>query len=533
MKKPFLSTIKYKYIILGVIFIYSIFLKFYFLWEQSFWIDEGFSSYISQQFFESNIDFTKPEYLLHNFSQIISFNIFWISDFSARFFSVIFSIINTIFIYLISIKLFKNKKQAIVSTLIFSFLTWEIIWARQARFYSLLQLIFTINLYLNISIVKQYLDNTKNNKKIKKNNISFLKNNYLNFFIIISYIWILFHPFLYSNLVIFWVSIFYVILNKISLSTEGFSPLKYFKQKSVKQKAKALFWYIWKKYFTLIILLIILIIEIIKYINNLWNIWIWISKTLPEEFINNYINNYNNHLFLELGILYFLFIVSLFIFAIKRKFVELIFLWFSFFFIFYIISQKWFLFHTRYILILYPLIIVWASYSIFYFYNLVKNNILKYIYLIIVFILILITAKFTFLPEKEYNIDYTSPQPNFKEAYNIIPNKSKIISWFPMMCEWYFWNKWECIYHLPVDYVWSPKSIKNTLDRWKDNYTKLPYLLNLNQLKKWKKYYFVLDDLSLKRTINKKLIKNIFNNWKIIFDNWKKYNNIKVIKYTK
>jgi hypothetical protein len=507
-----------KYIFLAIIFLYSIFIKFYYLWFQSFWIDEGFSSYVSLELFEKWIFFIKWEYLLHNLSQILSFNIFWVSDFSARFFSVIFSLINSIFIYLISIKLFKNKKQAILSTLIFSFLTWEIIWSRQARFYSLLQLIFSINLYLNISIVKQYL---KNNKKIIIKR-SFLENNYLNIFIILAYIWILFHPFLYSNIVIFVVSIFYFLFVKITLLRKKMWPLAF-------KKNNILIKYI----STIIILLIISLIEIIKYYSSLWNIWISSSSRLPEHFIKSYINNYNFHLFWELWILYFFFIISLFILAIKRKILELIFLWFSFFFIFYIISQKWFLFHTRYVLILYPLIIIWASYSIYYFFNLFKNKYLKYIYFIIIFIFILFTAKFTFLPQKEYSIDHTSPQPNFKEAYNIVPDNSKIISWFPMMCEWYYWKKWKCLYHLPVDYVWSQKSIKATLARWKDNYTKIPYLLDLNQLKNWKKYYFIMDALSLHRIINKDILKNILKNWKIIFDNWKLYNNIKVIQYTK
>jgi len=57
---------------------------------------------------------------------------------------------------LISINLFKDKKQAIFATLIFSFLTWEIIWARQARFYTLLQLLFSINIYFLIKIVKDF-----------------------------------------------------------------------------------------------------------------------------------------------------------------------------------------------------------------------------------------------------------------------------------------------------------------------------------------------------------------------------------------
>ncbi len=477
-----------KYIFFIVIW-YAIFLRFYDLWTQSFWIDEGFSSY-------STTSWTNLQYYIHNLSQLISFKLFTISDWSARFPSVIFSVLNIFLIYLISYNLFKDKKQAIFVTLIFSFLTWEIIWARQARFYTLLQLIFSLNLYFIIKTVQ---------------NFSF---KYLNLAIIFLYIWILFHPFLWSSLIIFILGIFYLLyLNREKLSFKKNLSKKYF--------------------LTFFIIFIILAIEFFKYFFSKQWISVPNSTEIPQKFIENYIKNYSNHLNVWLWIMPTFAIFWMFILIYKRKILETIVLSFSYLFIFYVISQKWFLYHTRYIFILYPIIIILSAYSIFYFYDLIKNKYLKNSFFIIILISILFTAKFTFLPQTYYTIDYTSPQPDFKQAYKKIPKWQEIISGFPMMCEWYYAKKWKCLYHLPVDYVWSKQAQKRTLERWKDNYTWIKYLLNLEQLEKWKKYYFVLDNLSIQRAISQNIIKEIFKSGKIIFDNWKTYNNIKVVEYIK
>ncbi len=492
---PLIQNKRVIYGLLWILFLYSLFLKVYFLWYQSFWIDEGFSSHISYNFFQDGIDFKKQQYLIHNISQVISFNISWVSDFSARISSVLFSCINALFIYLISLHLFKDKKQALFASIIFSFLTWEIIWARQARFYALLQLIFSINIYLIIKIINDF--------KIK----------YFNIALISLYIWVLFHPFLWSNVVLFILWIIYLLI----LQKKNLRKRVLFNKKSIS---------------IYLIIIFIIWIEATKYfLQEKWVSIPWASTKLPQDSIESYIQKYSYHLSSQLGILHMFSFIWMFIIAYKRKILESIILSFWYIFIFYIISQKGFLFHTRYVLILYPLIIILSSYSIFYFHSLIKRNIFKHTYTIIIWLLILFTAKFTFFPQKEYAIDYTSPQPSFKQAYNIIPNEAQVISWFPMMCEWYFWQKWECIYHLPVDYVWSPESIQNTLNRWKDNYTSLLYLLSLNQLEKSKKYYFVFDALSLSRTINKDILKEVLQNWEIIFNQWKTYNNIKVIKY--
>ncbi len=469
--------------------LYWVYIRFYWLWIQSFWIDEWFSSYSSLQLSMNNLSFLKDQYLLHSIFQNISFNVFDITDFSARFPSVLFSIINTFLIYIISISLFKDKRQAVLATILFSFLTWEIIWSRQARFYSLLQLLFSLNIFVTIKVAKSF--------SIK----------YLNIAIISIYIWILFHPFLYSNLILLGIILPYTIYKKSSLLKK-------------------------KKFYTSILLItFIMIFETIRYSYFQETISISSTYDLPKNFIESYIQKYSEHLNYWLGILPLLSIIWMVILAYKKKITESVFLTFSYIFIFYIISHEWYLFHTRYLLILYPIILLLSSYTIFFIYDTIKNKYFKYIFLATILMLILISANFTFIPKSSFYIDRTSPQPNFKEAYKNIPNWKKIISWFPMLCQWYYSKKWECSYSLAINYFGDKSKNTELLLRWKDNLTNIRYLDSLVTLNNWNQYYFVIDNLTARWLITKNILNNLLKKWKIIYNNGDNYNNIQVIFY--
>lgn len=485
-------------ILLWLIFISWFILRFYDLWFQSFWIDEWFSSYVSLEWFKNWIDLSLNNYFLHNLSQVLSFFVLWVSDFSARFPSVIFWSISIILIYIFSLNLFWDKRQALLSSFIYSFLSWEIIWARQARFYSLLEMLFIL---ISLLLVIWF----KTNRSI-----------YLAFSIILIYIWINFHPFLYAFIWILWLVFLYkLLLNIKKINLEFIKNIDY------------------KKYLsTYISIFIVWFSEIIKRI--FLSSWTWVPSTwdLPDIMKEFYVNFYFSHLFQELWILVLFFLLWLILMAFKRKILWLIVLWINFLFIFYVVSQKGTLLHMRYALVLYNMIIIWWSYFVFYLYDIIKKDYFKYIYLVIIFFFIIFTWKYNFFPSSHYYIWHTSPQPNFKEAYKNIPNNSKVISWFPMLCEWYYKDRWECTNSLAVDFVWKTSNHEYILNKWKDDYTKLSYLESINELNQWEKYYFVFDDLTLRWALNRELIKQVFQSWKLIYESWEKYNNIKVFEYS-
>lgn len=487
---PFLQrNLKY---ILWVVIAYAVFLRFYKLWESSMWIDEGFSSY-------SSISGVNMAYYLHNLSQILSFNIFWISDWSARLPSVVFSVLTIPLVYLISQRLFADKHVSVIATLIYCFAYIEIVWARQARFYTLLQFLFYLSIYLNILWVQKF---------------SYLK---LALSLWVVYISIVFHPFLYVSAVIFLLSLSYKILTEYSAGSKNI----FFKQiqsewKSCIALMLMTVWVVWKYIYDVITTSQVTLVNI--------------SHKIPESFVESYINKYTLYLMYESGILYILFFIWLFYYAIKRNYLVLILFAGWFLLAFYAISQKWQLFHFRYVFFLFPLIyIVWVH-MYFILWDAIKNKIWKYTYFSVIWILITLSLHSSIIPKSYLEIDYTSPQVDFKSAYKSLPSGAQIISWFPMLCEWYYSERWDCVYSLAVNYVGTSSSEKKTLERWMDNYTQLAYLDEISLLDTSVEYYFVLDALTLWGMIESNLRNKILENWEIVYNEGQSYKNIKIIK---
>jgi len=478
------------YIVLWIIISYWFFLRFHNLWFQSFWIDEWYSSIVS---YFANLNWFIPKLpsWIYDFSQylftlfqVISFKIFWVSDFSARFFSVIFNILTwwvlLLFVYKFLANFLKEKNKNIVYfviillAILFFLSNWEIIWARQARFYSLLGLFF-------ISIVYFMFE------------VFFLKNKkYFKYLILSLSFWLIYHPFIWSLLPIFLLFLVLEIWNDKKLDKKYLYWILIWWVLFFLQK---LFFYVFSK-----------------------NINIWVNPTDIWNLAKYYMMYYHNHLLENLWIVYLLFFISIIILLFKKtKFgIFILLVWFI---NFYVITHKWIMFHTRYVFHLYPIILIWFSY-IFYFF--LKNyKILNWLVVLIVLFLIAFTYKFNFLPNDEYFIDYTSPQPNFKQAYKNI--SWNIVSWFWQICVWYkktLNKKINCKYTLSVDLTWYPWRKKKLQKLKNDRYTWLEYFRNKNI--SW--FTFVLDDLTIRRALNKKMIDSIFKKCKLIYKSWKKYN---------
>lgn len=481
----------WKYVF-GLCIIYAIFLRSYKLWDSSFWIDEGFSSY-------STISWVNMQYYLHNISQLLSFNMLWVSDLSARVPSVIFSIMTIPLVFLISQHLFHNKKVSIVATLIFCFSYIEITWARQARFYTLLQFLFYWNIYLSIILYEKFS----------------LKFFTLALFIL--YISVLFHPFLYTSSIIFlWVCIFQLYTNSSFIQKIQLSQIPVLKILPL-----------------CILLLSICAHQFVQFLQNKSLLGISsIKSPLSETSIQKYIDFYSGHLLWETGWLYIMFIISLFIFTYKRKLLESLIFSIWFLVSFYIISQKWVLFHTRYVFFLFPLIFIWGTYAFFYLWEWIQNFYIRFIYFLAIGWVLLFSLNLHYTPQVKYALDFTSPQVDFQSAYREIPDNADVISGFPVMCEWYYSQRGNCIYSLAINFVGNTQAEEKILELWKDSYTSLPYLESLDQLKSGTSYYFVLDALSQSRFISQELHTEILEKWEIYYNSGTQYKNIQIIKLT-
>lgn len=188
--------------------------------------------------------------------------------------------------------------------------------------------------------------------------------------------------------------------------------------------------------------------------------------------------------------------------------------------------------HTRYMFHIYSIItFVWSLWIIIFLNFIIKSYKFEYKKIAILFLIILVifsiikTYKITLIPQRFYYIDYTSPKPNFKLAYQNIdiyfPNK-KIISWFPHLCYWYNLDEKEkCSYAININLIWNKNIDKNLIIQKNENYTNIEYINNLNEIKKINQYIFVLDDLTIKNAINKELLNDIINNCNMIYkDVW-------------
>lgn len=490
------------YIILSIIFIFWIYFRVFDLATPSLWIDEWYSSIVS---YYASINHFIPylptweydfsQYLFTIF-QSLSFSTFWINDLSARIPSLIFWVLNIVLLYLFTTEIFKDHKHkytwVIFTMILFTFSTWQIVWSREARFYELLSFIYLSNIFL---LWKYLLTN---------------KLKYYILFLLWLLIWIIFHPFCY------WL----IIISILILS------YKYYLDRN-KEIYKLLSW----------VLIVIWLYLIYSFTIKYFTLWVLdVSKTIP---VVNYSKDYHfwrllsfylDSIYYQLWIIFIFYIFWVLKFLYKKQFVEFILFWLVVFINIVIISA-WFMAHTRYMFHIYWIITLIWWYTLFDFYIyliwLYKYKFKKsvsWLMFVVVLISLFETYMLTISPQSIYDIDFTSPKPNFKWAYeylNKLDNKWLIVSWFPQMCYWYnLDNKEKCKYGLRVDLVWTKSAKESVISRENDNYTNIELINDLNDIQK-NNYYFVLDDLTITSAINKELVKDITENCdKIYEDKW-------------
>lgn len=484
--------------ILFIFGLYGIFLRMYDLWNGSFWIDEGYSSIISY-FALLNWWIPVTPWNFYEFSQYgftllqsMIFYLFWIDDFLARWVSMIFWIgmMWLFFIFLNDLlESHKYRKWGLIfGSIVFTFSTWQIIWSREARFYEMLAFFYFLITY----ILYRYL---KTSRRV-----------YLWWGIFLTFFWILFHPFffwLYALLFIF-------ILKEL------------FQYK----KVSIFIWFIISGW-----IYMLLQSWISYFFHNTLNFDIWpIVNSSKEYNFLVYLKFYLSVLYEQLGILFVIFMGTLVYLWVQEK-------------------QKWWFFllsllcinlgvisigsfaHSRYIFHLFAIITLFGIYGciIFFekFYETYNHIFIRWIALLALVSLIFAIGKtyaLTFVPQKFYYIDFTSPKPNFKSAYKYISTQYldyEVVAWFPHMC--YRYNLWDidrCRYGIRVDLVGSAFFADATKKQQADYYTGIPYMDNLKQAM-YGKYLFVFDDLTLKNTLQPDIINYVTKNCQMIYkDIW-------------
>ena len=260
--------------------------------------------------------------------------------------------------------------------------------------------------------------------------------------------------------------------------------------------------------------------ELIPNINKLWN----------YNFFN-YSIFYIKSIYSELWIIFISYLFTQIYLVQKKKIYEFIIFWILVFINIVSISY-WNFAHTRYMFHIYFIITLIWWYGIIILFSYIneflniKNKIIIILWLMFLLSLTIIkTYHLTIIPQRFYYIDYTSPKPNFKMAYNYIEenySEYKIVSGFPHICYWYNLDKKsKCEKAINVNLIWDQNLNNNLEKKQKENYINLEYINSLKEIKNIQNYLFVMDDLTIKNAVNKKLINDIINNCIIIYkDVW-------------
>ena len=134
----------------------NIAIKLIFISSQDISHDEPFTIYHAQFDFLNIIHYLKNYNNPPLFELIMHFWIkyFGISPLSVRFLPMLFSSISVLFVYKIGFLIF-DKKTAIVSSLLFTFSSFQIFYSHDCRVYSLFLLLTLISFYLYFLLVKK------------------------------------------------------------------------------------------------------------------------------------------------------------------------------------------------------------------------------------------------------------------------------------------------------------------------------------------------------------------------------------------
>jgi 4-amino-4-deoxy-L-arabinose transferase-like glycosyltransferase len=379
-------------------------LRIYHLGVPSFWMDEAISSNVAVALvkqgtpsFLSGVIYMRS--ILNTFFISLSFRIFDISEFSARFPSVIFGTLTIPLVYLIGAKL-GNRKLALIAALFITFSVMEITWSRQARMYQQLQFFYLVSLYFFYEFNSNY-QARKNKSK---------RNLYLALTILSVTAAVLSHEFGYLLIPVL-VSWFFIV-----------------NFKEIKNNWKDL-GYISGivGFFIFMIFLIFLISKFMKL-----DIFMIISNILLNNRMGSidYLEAYLYILTDNLSIFFYLAIIGA-IFFLKKDWISASLLIIGFVIPFYIISYYINIPGTRYLYFIFPILLIFSSYFFVFMIDLAQEysenrsaKIGSIIFACVVcsMLLIMLSSSQVFMISPQENLDtgVNAPRADFKMAYNYI-----------------------------------------------------------------------------------------------------------------
>ncbi|CAG0961103.1 hypothetical protein METP2_00795 [Methanosarcinales archaeon] len=422
-------------------------LRIYHLGAPSFWLDEAITANAAAALaahgtpaFPSGFIYIRS--ILNTFFIALSFMIFDVSEFSARFPSVIFGTLMIPLVYRMGARL-GNRKIALIAALFTTFSVIEIAWSRQARMYQQLQFFYLASIYF-------FYEFSSNDPAINIKNRRYL---YLLLTILFFIGAVLSHEFGYVLILVF---IPYFLIANFDV---------------IKKRWKD---YIAVKYFIGLVFFILFLVLFLKFMGSDFphvisyvyeNIW------LQDD---GYFEAYLKNLTAEFSVFFYLAIFGALL-SIKKNWRSGLLLIMSFVIPFYIISFYVTLPGTRYLYFIFPIILIFSSYFFDFVIELAqkygKNSSAKIgstlIALVIISMLLMMAYSpqaFTILPEEKYYLGINAPQTDFKKAYSYVKENMQIndvvIDTWPAVSLFYMGRS---DYWLKVEFFGIDRSIDSIL----------------------------------------------------------------------
>ena len=469
---------------LAIIIFYGLFLHFYKIGEQSYWIDEGYTLNAVLSTLEKGYPILDSgqvygkNYLLNNYLITGVVKLGGFNPIATRSVAAVFGAGVIFLIYLLGKKFF-NPLVGLGAAIMTTFSYWEIAWSRQARMYIQLQFFFLLSLYLFNSLLNKF--SYKKLVFLISATVATILSHYFGYFLLIIYALIL-------------------LINLISLKKEQIK--EFFNSKT--------------KIITIGLSSLITIVLILKLSLSFF------SQLQGRDYFFGL--SYQNFLLTNIGIVTITALIGVVIAIVKEKNLKpTIILLTSYLIPYLIIIFSVNSLHFRYLFFILPILFLFSAYFINYLANFSKYKHSLYLILLIILIVssnLLNPNTFVFKAQSHYYLEPHTPQPDFKSAYRTIikqgwDDDKVIVSAFTQLDKVYLGRS---DYWLAID-LYGHSLDKNKLSE-REYYNNAITIKDVEQLKELiesKSGYIIVDNMTgirLDREIN-----DLINQQKLIFYN--------------
>jgi 4-amino-4-deoxy-L-arabinose transferase-like glycosyltransferase len=389
--------------IVFILLIVGFFFRTYGLEVASLWIDEGYSTNAilairthGYPVLASGGYYTT--HLLHSYIAALSSAILGVSEWSLRMPSVIFGTGTILLVYQFA-KILFDRHTALFATFLITFATWQIAWSRQIRSYAQMQFFYLLAVYFSFKLCKEF------------------KWSYLLYMTLSAIAAYLSHQLA--------IVLFPTLIIQILVTYR--QPL-------------------WQRYLSLntqmklfVLFLGLTIITVALYsITRLERIQIAIQQITDIQF--DYTQYYTTFFSYEFTIPFLLSIICVIYLFLKRETRYIAYLCIGWYGIpALIISSFVPLLHIRYMFFAFPCMLILSAHILYKTSSIWKKTYLQYIYIGVG--ILFFFQYLTVIPRTEYQLEFGSPQPDFKSAYSFIKNHKAaydiIISPYTPLDMWY------------------------------------------------------------------------------------------------